>query len=86
MVIDAVRLAKLGMDRGISGTLEGPSAYLMKSPPIQHPDEIAREMTEDYIGASPITDVAAPTSVDPARGSLLESGNGAHDSSVVRGD
>ena len=49
MVIDAVRLAKLGLDRGLSGTLEGPSAYLMKSPPIQHPDEVAREMVEAYI-------------------------------------
>ena len=49
VVIDAVRLAKLGLDRGLSGTLEGPSAYLMKSPPIQHPDEVAREMVEAYI-------------------------------------
>ena len=49
VVIDAVRLAKLGLDRGLSGTLEGPAAYLMKSPPIQHPDEVAREMVEAYI-------------------------------------
>jgi myo-inositol-1-phosphate synthase len=49
VVIDAVRLAKLGLDRGISGTLEGPSAYLMKSPPIQKPDHIAREQTEEFI-------------------------------------
>jgi myo-inositol-1-phosphate synthase len=50
VVIDAVRLVKLAMDRGISGTLEGPSAYLMKSPPVQHHDDIARQMTEDFIG------------------------------------
>ena len=49
VVIDAVRLVKLGLDRGVSGTLEGPSAYLMKSPPIQHHDDIAREMTEAFI-------------------------------------
>ncbi len=49
VVIDAVRLVKLGMDHGISGTLEGPSAYLMKSPPVQHHDEVAREMTEEFI-------------------------------------
>ncbi|HCI80395.1 MAG TPA: inositol-3-phosphate synthase, partial [Ktedonobacter sp.] len=49
VVIDAVRLVKLAMDRGISGTLEGPSAYLMKSPPVQHADDTAREMTEAFI-------------------------------------
>src|SRR2546430_2587148 len=37
VVIDAVRMVKLALDRGMSGTLEGPSAYLMKSPPIQYP-------------------------------------------------
>jgi myo-inositol-1-phosphate synthase len=49
VVIDAVRMVKLALDRGISGTLEGPSAYLMKSPPIQHHDDVAREMTEAFI-------------------------------------
>ena len=49
VVIDAVRMIKLALDRGVSGTLEGPSAYLMKSPPIQHPDDIAHEMTEAFI-------------------------------------
>src|SRR5207237_7618787 len=49
VVIDAVRMVKLALDRGISGTLEGPSAYLMKSPPIQHHDDVARQMTEDFI-------------------------------------
>jgi myo-inositol-1-phosphate synthase len=49
VVIDAVRCAKLAMDRGISGTLEGPSSYFMKSPPIQHPDDQARELTEAFI-------------------------------------
>lgn len=49
VVIDAVRMVKLALDRGISGTLEGPSAYLMKSPPVQHHDDIARMMTEAFI-------------------------------------
>ncbi len=49
VVIDAVRMVKLGLDRGLSGTLEGPSAYLMKSPPVQHHDEVARVMTEAFI-------------------------------------
>jgi len=49
VVMDAVRCAKLAMDRDISGTLEGPSAYFMKSPPIQHHDEVARELVEAFI-------------------------------------
>ena len=56
VVIDAVRMVKLGLDRGLSGTLEGPSAYLMKSPPIQYHDDVALEMTEAFIrgdGATP---------------------------------
>lgn len=54
VVIDAVRMVKLGLDRGLSGTLEGPSAYLMKSPPVQHHDDIAREMTEAFIQEVPL--------------------------------
>ncbi len=49
VVIDAVRMVKLALDRGLSGTLEGPSAYLMKSPPVQHHDDVARMMTEAFI-------------------------------------
>ncbi|HLJ69663.1 MAG TPA: inositol-3-phosphate synthase [Chloroflexota bacterium] len=52
VVIDAVRCAKLGLDHGIAGALEGPSAYFMKSPPVQHKDEQARELTEAYIRAT----------------------------------
>ncbi len=58
VVIDAVRLVKLALERGISGTLEGPSAYLMKSPPVQHPDTIARELTEAFIRESVSTESA----------------------------
>ncbi len=52
IVIDAVRLAKLALDNGISGALEYPSAYLMKSPPVQHVDEEARTGVEAYIAAN----------------------------------
>ena len=53
IVIDAVRCAKIALDRGIGGTLEGPASYFMKSPPIQHPDSVAHDLTEDFIsGAS----------------------------------
>jgi len=49
VVVDAIRCCKLALERGLSGTLYGPSAYLMKSPPAQYPDEKARQMTEDFI-------------------------------------
>ena len=49
VVIDAVRLAKLALNNGVSGTLGAPSSYLMKSPPVQHPDEEARDLTEEFI-------------------------------------
>src|SRR5205807_4749640 len=49
IVIDAVRCCKLALDHGLSGTLEGPSAYFMKSPPIQHSDNDARRLTEEFI-------------------------------------
>jgi myo-inositol-1-phosphate synthase len=49
VVIDAIRCAKLALDAGISGALIGPSAYFMKSPPVQYRDEEAREMVEAFI-------------------------------------
>ncbi|TET42443.1 MAG: inositol-3-phosphate synthase [Dehalococcoidia bacterium] len=49
VVIDAIRCCKLAMDRGLSGTIVGPSAYFMKSPPIQYSDEEARVKTEAFI-------------------------------------
>src|SRR3954464_222237 len=49
VVIDAVRLAKLALTTGVSGTLAAPSSSLMKSPPVQHPDDEARDLTEDFI-------------------------------------
>jgi myo-inositol-1-phosphate synthase len=49
VVVDAIRCCKLALDREWSGTLIGPSAYFMKSPPIQYTDDVAREMVEDFI-------------------------------------
>jgi myo-inositol-1-phosphate synthase len=49
VMIDAVRCAKLALDRGLSGPLYAPASYFMKTPPKQFKDEIAREMTEAYI-------------------------------------
>jgi myo-inositol-1-phosphate synthase len=62
IVIDALRCAKLALDRGVSGPLIGPSAYFMKSPPVQFSDEAAREMVEQFIlgnGASKDADWTA---------------------------
>lgn len=49
VVIDAVRCAKLALDRGLSGAIEGPSSYFFKSPPIQPPDDVARNLVEAFI-------------------------------------
>jgi len=48
VIIDAVRCAKLALDRGISGPLLGPSAYFMKSPPVQYHDDVAQRMVEEF--------------------------------------
>jgi myo-inositol-1-phosphate synthase len=49
VVIDAIRCAKLALDRGIGGALAGPAAYFMKSPPEQFTDYQARALTEEFI-------------------------------------
>ncbi|MFH1487026.1 MAG: inositol-3-phosphate synthase [Chloroflexota bacterium] len=49
VVIDAIRCAKLALDRGLSGSLVGPSAYFMKSPPVQYTDDEARRLVEEFI-------------------------------------
>jgi myo-inositol-1-phosphate synthase len=49
IVIDALRCAKVAMDRRIGGPLIGPSAYFMKSPPVQFSDDAARDMVEEFI-------------------------------------
>ncbi len=52
VIIDAVRCAKLAMDRGIGGPLVGPSAYFMKSPPVQYHDDDAHRMVEEFAAGS----------------------------------
>lgn len=49
VAIDAIRCARLAMDRGLGGVLEGPSAYFMKRPPRQYPDDEAFRMTDAFI-------------------------------------
>jgi myo-inositol-1-phosphate synthase len=69
IVIDALRCAKLALDRGVAGPLIGPSAYFMKSPPVQFSDEAAREMVEQFIlgnGASKAADWTAFFDIEPA--------------------
>jgi myo-inositol-1-phosphate synthase len=61
IVIDAVRLAKLALNNGVAGALEGPSSYLMKSPPKQVPDDEAYEAVEKFI-----RDNARKTAQEPA--------------------
>ncbi|MDA8373147.1 MAG: inositol-3-phosphate synthase [Actinomycetota bacterium] len=48
VIIDALRCAKLAKDRGIGGPLLGPSAYFMKSPPVQYRDNVAHDMIEEF--------------------------------------
>ena len=49
VITDAIRCAKLGLDRGLAGTLVAPSAYFMKSPPTQIHDDVAHERVEAFI-------------------------------------
>jgi myo-inositol-1-phosphate synthase len=48
-MIDAIRCAKLALDRGLSGSISDPSSYFFKTPPIQYPDDECRNRTEAYI-------------------------------------
>ena len=52
VVVDAIRCAKVALDRGIGGAVVGPSAYFMKSPPVQYTDDVARDMVEDFIAGN----------------------------------
>jgi myo-inositol-1-phosphate synthase len=51
VIIDALRCAKLGLDRKIGGALLAPSSYFMKTPPIQYTDEQAHTAVEEFISA-----------------------------------
>lgn len=56
VVIDAIRCARLALDRGIGGALEAPSAYFMKSPPVQLTDDEARQQVEAFIAGKEFAD------------------------------
>ena len=47
--IDAVRAAKIALDRGIGGPILSASSYFMKSPPVQHNDDAAHELVAAFI-------------------------------------
>ncbi|MEA2573530.1 MAG: myo-inositol-phosphate synthase [Chloroflexia bacterium] len=49
VVIDAIRCIKLALENGVSGALEAPSSYFMKSPPVQYTDDVAHDSVEDFI-------------------------------------
>jgi len=55
VIIDAIRTAKIALDRGLAGAIVEPSAYFMKSPPIQFPDDQARDRLEAYIAGDCVT-------------------------------
>src|SRR5215204_5967257 len=69
IVIDAVRCCKLALNHGLGGPITGASAYLMKSPPEQHPDPVARDMVEEFIaeyGGAPKLPGQKPAQPDEA--------------------
>ncbi len=72
IVIDAVRCCKLALNHGISGQLDGPSSYLMKSPFSQRPDDQAREETERFIDAHARTRDAAERRAEAAEAAASE--------------
>src|SRR6187455_2429463 len=75
VITDAIRCAKIGLDRGLAGTLVAPSSYFMKSPPVQIHDDIARTRVEAFIrGEDNETLVGTEKAPAPKRRRL-----GAHD-------
>jgi len=60
VVIDAIRCAKLALNQGIGGALAAPSAWFMKSPPVQYHDDVARDGVEEFISVNRFEPVAVP--------------------------
>ena len=69
VVVDAIRCAKLAMDRGEAGAVVGPSAYFMKSPPIQYTDDRARDLTDAFIAGAGVKPGARAAAEDTDPGS-----------------
>ena len=64
VAIDAIRSAKIAMDKGVSGSIESASAYFMKSPPIQMRDDDARVAVEDFADGHNGEAIADPAQSD----------------------
>src|SRR6059036_1608867 len=80
VVIDAVRCLKLALENGVSGALEAPSSYFMKSPPIQFTDNEAYDKVEDFIAryaAKPARPEVASMTEQLAQAAPIESPDGA---------
>jgi len=77
VVIDAVRCAKLALDKKVGGALVGPASYFMKSPPQQFPDHLARELTLEFIRLHGAADEPIPLRRVPADRGQVE-----HDYSI----
>ena len=60
VIIDAVRCAKLALDRGIGGPLTAPSSYFMKSPPVQYTDDEAHRLVQEFIAGQQLPDAPTP--------------------------
>ena len=69
IVIDAIRAAKIALDRGIGGPLWAPAAYFMKSPPVQRVDKVAREKVDAFINGA---DNGKPKTGGPAKTADIE--------------
>ncbi|HEX9780503.1 MAG TPA: inositol-3-phosphate synthase [bacterium] len=82
VAIDAVRCCRLALDAGQGGNLAGPSAYFMKHPPAQFPDDEAYRMVEDFIRTHQPASKPAPAGGRYAAAGSATDGNGAH--SVAR--
>jgi myo-inositol-1-phosphate synthase len=73
IVIDAVRCCKLALNHGVSGQLDGPSSYLMKSPHNQRPDDQARAETEKFIARYAGKPGTSPKAKPPVRNRVAKS-------------
>ncbi len=60
VIIDAVRCAKLALDRGIGGPLTAPSSYFMKSPPVQYTDDEAHRLVQEFIAGQQLPEAPTP--------------------------
>jgi myo-inositol-1-phosphate synthase len=68
VVIDAIRCCKLALDHGLKGALVAPSAYFMKSPPIQYTDDEARRMVEEFIATNQVSKASSASAGKKAAG------------------